>query len=83
MIDPVTEWFEITQYNNKKAMTISKVVETTWLVQYPWCRNHVWPRRRTPQSQVQSSLIEQKYAINTNPASPWNPQAKADIEIMN
>ena len=36
MIDPVTGWFEVMQYRNKKAMTISKLVESTWMVQYPW-----------------------------------------------
>ena len=36
MIDPVTRWFEVIQYNNKKTMTIANLVETTWLVQYPW-----------------------------------------------
>ena len=34
MIDPVTGWFEDTQYSNKKAMTITNLVETTWLVHY-------------------------------------------------
>ena len=33
MIDPVTRWFEITQYSDKKAMTIANLVETMWLVQ--------------------------------------------------
>ena len=36
MIDPVTGWFEVTQYRNKKAMKIANLVETTWLVRYPW-----------------------------------------------
>ena len=36
MIDPATGWFEITQYNNNKEMEFSKLVETTWLVQYLW-----------------------------------------------
>ena len=35
MIDYGTEWFEITQYNDKKSITISNLVETTRLVQYP------------------------------------------------
>ena len=35
IIDPITEWFEITQYNNKKGTMIANLVETTWLVQYP------------------------------------------------
>ena len=36
MIDPGTGWFEMTQYRNKKAMTIAYLVETMWLVRYPW-----------------------------------------------
>ena len=34
MIDPVTGWFEITQYSDKKVMTTANLVETIWLVQY-------------------------------------------------
>ena len=36
MIDPVTGWFEITQSNNNKAMIITNLVETMWMVRYPW-----------------------------------------------
>ena len=36
MIDPVTGWFKITLYKNKKATTIANLVETIWLVQYTW-----------------------------------------------
>ena len=36
MIDPVTRWFEVTQYSDKKSMTIANLVETSWLVWYPW-----------------------------------------------
>ena len=32
MIDPVTGWFIVTQYRDKKAMTIVNLVETMWLV---------------------------------------------------
>ena len=28
MIDPVSGWFEVTQYRDKKAMTIKNLVET-------------------------------------------------------
>ena len=35
MIDPVTLWFEITQYNNKRAMNIANLVEMTWITRYP------------------------------------------------
>ena len=35
IIDPVTGWFEITQYNDKRVIYISNLVETTWLSIYP------------------------------------------------
>ena len=35
MIDNVTGWFEITQYNDKRAITIEDLVENTWLTRYP------------------------------------------------
>ena len=35
MIYPVTGWFEVTQYNDKRAMVISNLVETVWLSKYP------------------------------------------------
>ena len=33
-IDPVKEWFEIMQYDYKTAISISNLVETTWLSIY-------------------------------------------------
>ena len=36
MIYPITRWFEVTQYSYKKAKTITKLLETTWLARYPW-----------------------------------------------
>ena len=35
MIDPVTRWFKITQYDNKRAISIANLVETKWLTRYP------------------------------------------------
>ena len=34
MIDPVTGWFEIVQYDDKRAINISNLVENTWLSRY-------------------------------------------------
>ena len=36
MIDPVTGWFEVTQYRHKKEMMIVDLVGTMWMVCYPW-----------------------------------------------
>ena len=35
MIDLVTGWFEITEYNDKRSISIANLVETTWLSRYP------------------------------------------------
>ena len=35
MIEPATRWFEILKYNEKRAATISNLVEKTWLCRYP------------------------------------------------
>ena len=31
MIDPLIVWFEIAQYDDKRAIFIANLVETTWL----------------------------------------------------
>ena len=31
MLDPVSGWFEITQYDDKRAISIANLVETMWL----------------------------------------------------
>ena len=35
IIDPVTGWFEVVQYGDKRAINIANLVETTWLYIYP------------------------------------------------
>ena len=35
MIDLVTRWFEITQYNYKRVISITNLVETACLSRYP------------------------------------------------
>ena len=81
MIDPVTRWFEVTQYRDKKAKTIANLVETMWLVQYPW------PVEITYDiggeffgHEFKNSLIENEYGIKANPDSPGKPQANEIIE---
>ena len=34
IINPITVWFEVVQYDDKIAITIAKLVETTWLSRY-------------------------------------------------
>ena len=35
IIGPVTGWFEIAQYDNKRAILVANLDETTWLYRYP------------------------------------------------
>jgi hypothetical protein len=35
MIDPTTGWFEIKQYDDKKSITVTNIVEQEWLTRYP------------------------------------------------
>ena len=34
MIYPITRWFEITQYDNKRAISIANLVVSKWLTRY-------------------------------------------------
>ena len=35
MINPVTGWFEIFQYDDKRGISIADLFENTWLSRYP------------------------------------------------
>ena len=34
MIDPITGWFNIPQYNDKREISIANLVDTMWLGRY-------------------------------------------------
>jgi transposase InsO family protein len=36
MIDPTTSWFEIHQYDDKRAITVANIAEEEWFSRYPW-----------------------------------------------
>ena len=35
MIDPVIGWFEVVPYDDKRVISVSNLVETTWMYRYP------------------------------------------------
>ena len=81
MIDSITRWFEVTQYRNKKMRTIAYLVETTWMVRYPWPVEITYDRRgKFLSHEFKNILIEIEYGIKTKPANPCNPQVNAIIE---
>ena len=34
MIDTITGWFEVVRYDDKRAISIEKLFETTWISRY-------------------------------------------------
>ena len=74
MIYPVTGWFEIGKYNDNRAISITDLVETTWLSRYPI------PMEITYDQGSEfighgfiKSLIEMEYRIVATPITLVNP----------
>ena len=81
MIDPVTWWFSVMQYINNKSMAIASLVETMWLVRYPWPVEIAYERgREFLGHEFKNILIANEYGIKTNPDSTGNPQLNAIID---
>ena len=62
-------------------MTIVNLVETTWLVRYPWPVEITYDRGgEFLGHEFKNSLIENEYGIKTKPTSPGNQQENAIVE---
>ena len=84
MIDPVTGWFEVTQYRDKKSMATANLVETIWLVRYPWPVEITYDREgEFLGREFKNILIKNEYGIKTNPYSHGKPQSNTIIERIN
>ena len=74
MIDTVTRWFEVTKYSDKKAMMIANLVQTMWLVRYPWPIEITYDRGgELFSNNFKNRLTENEYGNKTKPDSPRNP----------
>ena len=81
MIELVTRWFEVTQHSNKRAIIIVNLVETTWLVRYPWPVGINYDRgRELLGHKLKKSLIESEDGIKTNPHPSDNPWVNAIVQ---
>ena len=71
MIDPVTGWFEIAQYENKRAISITNLVDTTWMSIYPRLIEINYDQgKEFICHEFRKSLIEIEYEITAKP-STW------------
>ena len=81
MIYPVTGWFEITQYNNKKAITMENLVETTWLSIYPRPMEITYDQgSEFIGRELLKYLLEMEYGITAKPSTSVNPTSNAILE---
>ena len=70
MIDPVTGWFEVVQYYDKRAITIANLFETTWLSRYPRSIEITYDQgKEFIGHDFRKSLIEDKYGISAKPST--------------
>ena len=74
MIDPVTGWFKITQYNDRRAMSIANPVETMWLSRYPRSMEIIYYQGKEFIShEFRKPLTEMEYRITSKPSTLGNP----------
>ena len=67
MINPVAGWFKITQYDNKRAISIRNLIETTWLTRYPIPMEITYDQGlEVIVHEFIKSLIEKEYGITSN-----------------
>jgi len=79
MIDPATGWLEVKEIQNKDALNIANIVETTWLTQYPWPLELTYDRGTEFMGEF-AQMIENDYGITRKGTTVCNPPANSIIE---
>ena len=70
MIDPVTGWFEITQYDNKHTISIMNLVVTKWLTRYSRLTEITYDQgSKFICNEFRKFLFEYEYGIIANPSN--------------
>ena len=81
MINTVTGWFEIAKHEDKIAISITNLVETTWLSRYPRPIEITYDQgKEFIGHKFRKSLIEMKYGITTKPSTSGNFMSNAVLE---
>eukprot|EP00957_Ditylum_brightwellii_P179848 13700672-Ditylum_brightwellii.AAC.1 len=79
MIDPVTDWSDITEIKTKKVDVVSNVVETTWLTRYPYPTQVVLDRGTEFMAEF-NEMIASDYGVKKKTITARNHQANSIIE---
>ena len=81
MIDPVTGWLEITQYDNKRVISIMNLVENERLSRYPIPMEITYDQgSEFIGHELRKYPIEREYRINTKTITLGNPTYNAILE---
>jgi transposase InsO family protein len=80
MIDPVTRWFEIQQYDDKQSITVANIIEQEWFSRYPWPTQVTFDRSSKFIGQDFQKMIKEDYGVKAKPITVRNPQANAIVE---
>ena len=80
MIDPATGWFEIHEYDDRKAISIANIAEQEWFSRYPWPTQVTFDRGGEFIGHEFQDMLKNDYGITCKPITTRNPQANAIIE---
>ena len=79
MIDPATGWFEIHQYDDKRAITVANIAEEEWFSRYPWPTQVTFDRGSEFIGHEFKKMLND-YGVKKKPITTRNPQANAIVE---
>ena len=83
MTDIVTGWFEIAQYNDKRAISITNLVETMWLSSYSRPIEVTYDQgSEFIGHKFRQYLIETEYGITAKPSILVNPMYNKILELI-
>ena len=80
MTDPVTGWFEMHQFGDKKSITVANTVEQQWLSRHPWPAQVTFHRGSEFTGHDFQNMLKDDYGITRRPITVRNPQANAIVE---
>ena len=78
MIGTIIGWFQVLRYDDKRAITITNLVETTWLSTYPRPIETTYYQGKVfIVHEFRKYLIEDEYKITAKPSTSRNPMSNA------
>ena len=81
MIDTVTQWFEVTQYNDNIEISIANLVENTWMYRYPRPKEITYDQgSQFIVHELRKYLIETEYGITDKPSTSGNTTSNTILE---